>query len=94
MARPFYPVKLLRLGRASIGVFAELPRVGLVPADEQHGTGRDGLDVVEGVEIHKLDVAGQGRVSRQRGTAAFRSKLTARRAVEIVELTIGVRLSH
>lgn len=65
------PDQFLRLGRPLVGILAELARVRLIAGDEEHRTRRDRLDVVERVEIHELDVAGQRRVRRETGRAAL-----------------------
>ena len=86
-------MQFLRLGRAPVGVLAELARVRLVARDEQHRTRRDRLDVIERVEVHELDVAGQRRVRRQLRRSALGRELAPRRAVEVVELALdGVRV--
>ena len=61
----------------------------LVARDEQHRTRRDRLDVVEGVEIHELDVTGQGRVRRQFGRRTRGGELAARRAIEVIEFALN-----
>ncbi|MNU07865.1 hypothetical protein D3C72_2536530 [compost metagenome] len=59
MARTGDDVQLLRLGSALEGVFAELLGMRLVTRDEEQGARRNRLDVIERVEVHELDVAGQ-----------------------------------
>ncbi len=59
MAGTGHVVQFLGLGSTLIGVFAEFTGVRLVAGDEQQRPGRDGLDVVERVEVHELHVAAQ-----------------------------------
>jgi hypothetical protein len=42
--------------------FTELARVCLVTGDEEHRTGRDCVDIIERVKIHKLRVCRECRV--------------------------------
>src|SRR5215207_335605 len=87
-----HDVELLRLGGELVGILAELAGMSLVTRNEQHGTRRDRLDVVERVEVHELDVAGQGRMGGELRRLAFGSELTSGRAVEVIKLTLdGVR---
>src|SRR6187402_187005 len=51
--------------------------------DEEHRTGRDRLDVREGVEVHELGVAAERRMRRR-----VRA-VTPSRAVEVVEFAIN-----
>src|SRR4051794_33115509 len=80
--------QLFRLGGELVGVLAELDGMGLLARDEEQRAGRNRLDVVERIEVHELDVAGQGRMRGQLGRAAFGRELAARRAIEVVELPL------
>ena len=57
--------QFLRLAGELVGVFAELEGMGLIAGDEEQRAGRNRLDVVERIEVHELDVAGQGRMRGQ-----------------------------
>lgn len=48
MPGPGHPVKLLRLGGALVGVFAELPGMSFLPGDEKQGAGRNRLNIGNG----------------------------------------------
>ena len=82
MASPRNDQKLFRLGGKLIGLLTELSGMSVLSRDEKHGTGRDGLDVLERVEVHELYVAGQGRMSCGVGAVPAGS------SVEIVELSL------
>src|SRR6187431_1947332 len=56
-------------------------RVGA--GDEEHRTGRDRLDVREGVEVHELGVAAERRMGRRARA------VTPCRAVEVVKFAIN-----
>src|SRR3954451_9055408 len=72
--------QLLRLGGEPVGVLAELDGMGLLARDEQERAGRNRLDVVERIEVHELDVAGERRMRGQLRRAALRRELAAWRA--------------
>src|SRR3954465_749337 len=74
--------QFLGLSSEGVGVLAELAGVRVLPGDEQHRSRRDCLDVVEGIEVHELDVAGH------RGLRAGVGAVAARGAVEVVELPV------
>src|SRR5215213_7868526 len=88
VAGPRDDEQFLRFGGPLVGVFAELPGMCLVARDEEHGAGRDRLDVLERVEVQELDVARQGRVRRQFRRCTFGGVFTSRGAVEVVELAL------
>lgn len=83
------PDQLLGLGSTPVGILAELARVSLVTGDEEQGTGRDGVDVIEGVEVEELYLARARRVSRGVGQSTGGCHLTAGGAVEVVELLLN-----
>src|SRR5215212_8903587 len=72
VAGPRDDEQFLRLGGSLVGVFAELPGMGRLPSDEEHGAGRDRLDVLERVKIHEPDVAGKSWVRCKFWRLAFR----------------------
>src|SRR6516165_8885967 len=72
-----------------VSLFAELSGMGVLTRDEQHRTRGNRPDVVEGVEVHELDVACQRGVGRQLRRAARRRVSAPRRAVEIIELALN-----
>src|SRR5215208_50941 len=83
-----YADDLFGLGGTLVRVLAELVRVSLIARDEEHRARRDRFDVIERVEVHEFDVAGQRWMRRQLGRTACRRELAAGRAIEIVELTL------
>lgn len=85
------PNQLLRLGSTLIRVLAKLTRVRLIARDEQQRAGRDGLNVIEGVEVHKLRHARESRVRDGLECRALGNELRTRRAVEVEELALDVR---
>ena len=62
--------------------------MGVFPDDEEQRTRRDGLDVVEGVEVHELHVACERGVRGRPVRRPFGRELSARRAVEGVEFPL------
>lgn len=82
------PHQLLRLGSTLVGILAELTRVRLIAGNEQQRPRRDGLNVIEGVEVHELGVAGESRVGDSFEGSALRDELAAGRAVEVEELAL------
>lgn len=94
-----YQQQLLGFAGEAVGFVAELAGVGVLAGDEQHRPRCDGLDVVERIEVHELDVAGQGRVGGQLRRGTWRGELAARGAVELEELALDrmgvfVQLMH
>lgn len=59
-----YPDQLLGLSSKPMGLLTEFARVGLVTGDEEEGSRRNSVDVVEGVKVEELDLARARRVSR------------------------------
>src|SRR6516162_2837089 len=66
-----------------VSLFAELSGMGGLAGDEKHRTRGNGLDVVERVKVHELDVACQRGVGRQLRRAGRRRVFAPRSAVEI-----------
>lgn len=94
VAGTLYPVDLLRLPCPSVGVLAELAGMRDVAGDEEHWSGRDRLDVVEGIEVHEFDQAAEERLGCQFGLVTLWRIGAARGAVEVEELTLdGGRVS-
>jgi hypothetical protein len=72
-----------------IGIFAELPRMGIVTRDEQHGTRRNRLNVIEWVKVQEFDVAGQRRMRCQLRRRTFGGVFASGSAVEVIKLTLN-----
>ena len=89
MPGPGHPVKLLRLGGALVGVFAELPGMSFLPGDEKQGAGRNRLNIGKRIEIHELHVAGKRRMRGKLRRLSLRSKLAAGSAVELKKLPLN-----
>ena len=83
--------KFLWLGRPLVGIFAEFPGVSMVAADEEHRIEEKLSRFIERVEVHELDVAGQRRLCGELRRAVYGRVFTARRAVEVIELTLDSR---
>lgn len=81
-------VEFLWLGCALVGVFAKLPGMRIVTRDEQHGTRRDRLNVIERVKVHEFDIAGKRRVRCKFRRRTFGDMFASRSAVEVVKLTL------
>ena len=76
----------LGFGGAAVGVFAELAGVGLGAGDEEDGAGTDEVEVLEGIEVHEADVAGEGGLGGGLARGAGGCEFAAGRAVPAVEL--------
>ena len=57
MASTRDPYQFLWLGSTIISILAEFARMGLIARDKEQGSGRDGSDVIERVEVEELDQA-------------------------------------
>ncbi|MEG4073206.1 hypothetical protein QUA30_11115 [Microcoleus sp. Pol14C2] len=82
-------VEFLWFGGALIGIFAELPRMCIVTRDEQHGTRRNRLDVIERVKVQEFDVAGKCRVGCKFRRRTFGGVFVPGSGVEVIELTLN-----
>lgn len=82
-------VEFLWLGGALVGIFAELPRMGIVTCNEQHGTRRNCLNVIKRIKVHEFDVAGQCRMRCQLRRRTLGGVFAPGSAVEVIELTLN-----
>ncbi len=89
MSRVRNDVEILWLGCALVGIFAELPGMCIVTRDEQHGTRRNRLNIIEWVKVHEFDVAGKRRVRCQLRRRTFGGVFASGSAVEVVKLTLN-----
>lgn len=87
MPRAGNPGQFLRFGGTMVGLLAELSGVRLIASDEQQRSRGNRLDIVEWIEIHEPDFAGQGAVLGQLQRSAMRDMDTAWRTVEVPEFT-------
>ncbi len=99
MSRVRNDVEILWFGSTVVSIFTELSGVCICPRDEQHGTRRNRLYVVERVEVPELDDAGQCRVRCQVRRRTFGGVFAPGSAVEVVKLALNgvgvlVKLMH
>lgn len=88
MAGPFHIIEFLGSLGPAVGVFAEFSGVGLITGDEQQGTGRNGLDILERIEVHELHIAGVGGMGGGVHILPFACCRTPGGPVEIVEFLL------
>ena len=88
MAGPFHIIQFLGSLGPAVGVFAEFSGVGLITGDEQQGTGRNGLDILERIEVHELHIAGVGGMGGGVHILPFACCRTPGGPVEIVEFLL------
>jgi hypothetical protein len=81
--------KFFGLTGKPVGILTELSGMRVFTRDEKHRTRGNRLNVIERVEIHELNVAGQRRVRGEFGRRALGSAFASRSAVEIIKLTLN-----